>query len=473
MARKNAGIVMSNLRRYLGFWPFLAGVIALFAAPCSAMAEGKGADAQSVVAVVSLKTPQTLAAEQGAIETSVARGLAAAGWKVLGLAETRRLIGDQKNLLECTGELCAIELAHALKTVYLVWAEVSPSKRKYTISLNLFDAAEAEKPMASERGEFAAKDVVPKMAAAAEFTGRRALAILAELAHPDLVPGGQGPVVAVVSAKLPPSVAGDRDGIESGLARGLELAGWQALSVSETMRRTAERKDLRDCASEICTLEVGRLTKARYLVRSSVKIGKGKYTVSLSLLDTENPSNPLAREDEECLDADPDCPPVAEKISHAARMLGRKGIKVVQESGASPGVAATATNPKNPALPPAASDLNVQAPASIIIPPVEEAHSRSRGLRIAGWAALGGGLALLGGSGVFFLYLDGKEHDCRNTATGNRCLQIYDGKPGGYILGGLGLASAAVGTYILLFPAKAHPTTVALTPHGILVGGEF
>jgi hypothetical protein len=275
---------------------------------------------------------------------------------------------------------------------------------------------------------------------------------------------------------MPPSVAGDREGIEAGLARGLELAGWDVLGVPKTMQLIADRKDLGDCASDICTLEIGRLTKAPYLVRAGVKLGKNKYTVSLTLLDTANPSKPLVREDEDCLDQDPACPPVAEKISHAARMLGRKGIKLMQESGVlstrTPAVA-TATAPTGPGPFPVATDPNGTSPSGVILPPLEETKTPTRGLSIAGWTAVGGGLALLATSGVFFLYLDGKENDCQTTPAGNRCFQLYNGKPGGYVFGGLGLVSAAVGAYILLGPGSAHPTKVALTPNGILLRGAF
>ena len=459
----------------MGFWPPCIWVLAALVAPRVATAGDQKGDTKPVVAIVSVKTPQALAAHRDAIESSVTQGLEAAGWKVLGLAETTRLVGDRETLLQCTGELCAIELAHATKTVYLMWAEVTASKRKYAFSLKLFDAADAEKPLASEHGEFAAKDVVAKMAVAAEFAGREAMAIVGELAHPDVVPGGKGPVVALVSVKLPPSVADDRDGIESGLARGLDLAGWQVLAVSETMRRLADRKDLWDCANEICTLEIGRLTKAPYLVRAGVKTGKNKYTVSLGLFDTANPSKPLARQDEECLDRDPDCPPVAEKISRAARMLGRKALKVVPLESAPqtpPGAVAPTTNSRKPAVPPAGGGPNASSPARMLLPGAGEVEPHSSALRIAGWAAIGAGIALLGGSAVFFLY-DGKKADCQNTAAGERCFQRYDNKTRAYISGGIGLASALVGGYIVLFTGRAHPTSVAFSSRGVFIGGGF
>ena len=471
MARKNAGTVMFSLRRSLGSWPFLFGVIAVLAAPCSAMAQGKKDDAKPVVAVVSVKTPPTFAGDRAAVETSVAKGLEAAGWKVLSLAETTRLVGDNKTLLQCSGEVCAVQLARVTKAYYMVWAEAIENRRKYTISLKLFDAANAGKPMAKERDECAAKELASKMALAAELAGREAIMILDELAHPDVVPGGKGPQVAVVSVKLPPAVIDDREGIESGLARGLELAGWEVLNISETTRMIGDRKDLRDCVSETCTAESARLTKVPYLVRAAVKMGKNKFTYNLSLFDAANPGKTLAREDQECVDLAPDCPPVANKIDQVARELGRKGIKlVVRDTGTQPApVAAAPTS----TIPPAAGDPNAPPPTNLIGPAADEASPpHSSALRIAGWAALGGGVALLGASAVFFLY-NGKQTDCQDTAAGNRCFKRYDGKPGGYILGGVGLASALVGGYILLFPASSHPTTVALTSRGFLVGGEF
>jgi len=162
---------------------------------------------------------------------------------------------------------------------------------------------------------------------------------------------------------------------------------------------------------------------------------------------------------------------VANKIDQVARELGRKGIKlVVRDTGTQPApVAAAPTN----TIPPAAGDPNAPPPTNLISPPADESSPpHSSALRIAGWAALGGGVALLGTSVAFFLY-DGKQTDCQDTAAGNRCFKRYDGKPSGYILGGVGLASALVGGYILLFPASSHPTTVALTSRGFLVGGEF
>jgi hypothetical protein len=471
MARKNAPIVMFSLRDFPGFWPLCFWVFATLGAPGMAAAgarEARRAEAKPVVAVVSVKTPPALDGDRAAIESSVTRGLESAGWKVIGLAETTRLVGKNKTLLGCEGELCAIELAHITKTVYLVWAEANAGKRKYNISLKLLDASDAGKPMTSEHGECSAREVAPKMELAAQLAGHEAITILEELAHPDEVPGGKGPAVALVSVKLPPSVADDRAGIESGLARGLDLAGWQVLRVSETMRLLADRKDLWDCASELCALEIGRLTKAPYLVRSSVKQGKGKYTVSLGLFDTANPGKPIAREEEECFDHDPDCPPVAEKIDRAARTLGRKGIKlVVQDSPTASTAVAHAANAIQPAVP-----AQVPPPTGIIVPPTDEPKPHSSATRIAGWAAFGGGIALLGGSAVFFIY-DGKEHDCQDTPAGRRCFQLYDNKTRAYVMGGIGLASALVGGYIILFSGSAHPTTVALSPRGIFVGGGF
>jgi hypothetical protein len=330
MARKNGGIVMFSLRRSLGSWPLLFGVIALFAAPCLAMAEGKKDDAKPGVAVVSVKTPVS-AGDRAIVESSVVKGLEAAGWKVLDLAETTRLVGDHKTLLKCTGEVCSVMLARATKAYYLVWADVSENNHKYTISLKLFDAANAARPMARADDECGANDLDRRMARAAEFTGREAILILDELAHPDVVPAGKEPAVAVVSIKMSPSADDDRDGIESGLTRGLELAGWDVLNVSRTTRTISERTDLRDCVSDACTGEIARLVQAPYLVRAGVKTGKDRrrYTISLSLFDAANPSKPLAREDAECVDLSPDCPPLANKVDHAARELGRKGIKLV------------------------------------------------------------------------------------------------------------------------------------------------
>jgi hypothetical protein len=93
-------------------------------------------------------------------------------------------------------------------------------------------------------------------------------------------------------------------------------------------------------------------------------------------------------------------------------------------------------------------------------------------LRIAGWVTIGVGAALLVGSVIEFGY-DGKTTDCKNTSAGERCFQRYDNKTRGYLLGGAGLASVLVGGYIVLFPGREHPTTVAFSPRGILVGGEF
>jgi hypothetical protein len=93
-------------------------------------------------------------------------------------------------------------------------------------------------------------------------------------------------------------------------------------------------------------------------------------------------------------------------------------------------------------------------------------------LRIAGWVTIGVGAALLVGSAVEFIY-DGKKADCQNTPAGERCFQRYDNKTRGYLLGGAGLASALIGGYIVLFPGRAYPTTVAFSSRGILVGGEF
>ena len=76
------------------------------------------------------------------------------------------------------------------------------------------------------------------------------------------------------------------------------------------------------------------------------------------------------------------------------------------------------------------------------------------------------------GSTIEFIY-DGKRTDCQNTAVGERCFQRYDNKTRGYVMGGVGLASALTGGYIVLFPGREHPTTVAVSPRGILVGGEF
>ena len=468
MARKNDAIVMSTLRRFLCSWLLCLGALAILVAPSSSEAADKKSDAKPSVAVVSVQIPPALVADRTAIEASVTKGLESAGWIVLDPGEISRRVGERTDLLQCTGEVCAIELARITKTVYQARAEVSGGKRKYAISLKILDAADGGKPMARERAECSTRDVASKLALAAEFAGREALTVLEELAHPDVVPGGKGPVVALVPVKLPPAAAEDRDGIEAGLARGLDLAGWQVLDVSETNRLTADRKDLSDCATELCTLEIGRLTKAPYVVRAAVKSGKTKYTVNLSLFDSANPSKPLVREDEECLEADPDCPLMARKVSLAARMLGRKAIKIVQENA--PPLASqpmpTIPNPSPPsvsAVPGASSRADLTS--------VEPASPNSS-VRIAGWVTLGVGAALLVGSTIEFIY-DGKRTDCQNTAVGERCFQRYDNKTRGYVMGGVGLASALTGGYIVLFPGREHPTTVAVSPRGILVGGEF
>lgn len=466
-ARKNAAIVMLSLRRFLGSWQLCVWAFAILVAPSLSTAAEKKNEPKPTVAVVSIQIPPALAADRTAIESSVTKGLDSAGWIVLDLAETARRVGERHDLLQCSGEVCAIEIARVAKTVYQVRAEVNGSKRKYAISLKILDAADGAKPMAREHAECSAKDVASKLALAAEFAGRDALAILDDLAHPDVVPGSKRPVVAVVSVKLPPSAYEDRDGIESGLARGLDLAGWQVLDVSETNRLIADRKDLWDCTSELCTLEIGRLTKAPYVVRAGVKTGKTRYTVNLSLFDSANPSKPMVREDEECLEADPDCPLMARKISLAARILGRKAIRIVQESAPQLAIPSTPTV-LNPSLPSAPVDpgANSRADMSQAEPPP---HSS---LRIAGWVTIGVGAALLVGSAVEFIY-DGKKADCQNTPAGERCFQRYDNKTRGYLLGGAGLASALIGGYIVLFPGRAYPTTVAFSSRGILVGGEF
>ncbi len=467
MARKNGAIVMSSLRRFLCSWPLSLWALGILVAPSPSEAADKKGDPKPSVAVVSVQIPPALVADRTAIEASVTKGLESAGWTVLDPGETARRVGERTDLLQCAGEVCAIELARITKTVYQARAEVSGGKRKYAISLKILDAADGGKPMAREHAECSTKDVASKLALAAEFAGREALTVLDELAHPDVVPGGKGPVVALAPMKLPSAAAEDREGIETGLARGLDLAGWQVLDVSETNRLTADRKDLADCTTDLCTLEIGRLTKAPYIVRGSVKTGKTKYTVSLTLFDSANPSKPLVREDEECIEADPNCPLMARKISHAARALGRKAINIVQ---ANPSPVANQSPPT--ALTPSPSSVpdGPGVPARTDVSPVEPPPYSS--LRVAGWITIGVGAALLVGSAVEFIY-DGKKTDCQDTPVGKRCFQRYDDKTRAYLLGGVGLASALIGGYIVLFPGRAHPTTVAFSSSGILVGGEF
>jgi hypothetical protein len=277
------------------------------------------------------------------------------------------------------------------------------------------------------------------------------------------------PVVAVVSLKMASSVGDDRSAIESGLARGLESAGWEVLGLAETSRLVGERKDLLLCASDTCSVEIARLTKASYLVRAVVTTGKKKYSINLTLFDSADASKPMAREDVECLAKDP-CPPVAPNMTTAARVLGRKALKIVEESAPPQVLAPTAVLP--PAAPPPGEGPGAVPPGAVVVPPTVESSRPSTALRIAGWTAVGAGGALLVTSTAFFMY-DGKETDCQSTATSQRCLKLYDGKTGGYLLGGIGLASAAVGAYILFFPARTRSTAVALTPRGIMVGGEF
>jgi hypothetical protein len=452
---------MHNLtRRFLVFLPLFSWAFALCAEPTAAWAEDK------VVAIVSVQTPPSLTANRAAIEASVAKGLREARWSVLGLADTTRLVGEDKPLLGCTGDECAVQLVHATKAHYLVWAEVVESKRQYAVNLRLFDGTRGTLAMASEYERFSsAQKVVTRMAYLAEVLGHEATEILDDLAHPDIVPDDEHHFVAVVSVKLPTSVQHAQDKAESAVGRGFELAGWDVANVFESTRAIAERNDLRDCTSDACMAEIGRITKAPYLVLAGLKMGKGKYTVSMSLFDAANASKPLAREEEDC--ADNDCPLMARKISYAARELGRKAIKLIPKSA--PLAVAPATNGARP-LPYAANPNERLPPDRIVLPPEEpKPHT---GLRIAGWSAIGGGLALIGDS-VFYFLGDGRKSDCQNTTAGERCFQRYDNKTRAYLLGGIGLASTLVGGYILLFPAREHHTTVALTSRGILVGGEF
>jgi hypothetical protein len=464
MARKNAATAMHNLtRRFLVFLPLFSWAFALCAVPTVAWAEEK------VVAIVSVQTPPSLAVNRAAIESSIAKGLREARWSVLGLADTTRLVGADKSLLSCTGDVCAVQLTRVTKAHYLVWAEVVEKKRKYAVSLKLFDGTRGALPMASEYVELSAREVVPLVASAAESLGIEAAEILKDLAYPDVVPGDEHPLAAVVSVRLPALFQHAQDKAESAVGRGLELAGWEVTNVFESTRAIEERTDLLDCASETCMNEIGRITRAPYLIFAGAKMGKGKYTVSLSLFDAANAGKPLAREEEECVDSDRDCLPVARKIFAAARELGRKAIKLIPKSAA---LAVTPTTNGTP----------LGMPPAVYPPPRPTADRRGllaeepkshTGLRIAGWSALGGGVALLGTSAVFFLYLDGKEHDCQNTTAGSRCFHLYNGKPGGYLFGGLGLVSAVAGAYILFGPGSTHPAKVALTLNGIVVGGEF
>jgi hypothetical protein len=454
---------MFNLmRRFLIFLPLFFVVGVLCAEPTAAWAEDK------VVAIVSVQTPPTLAADREAIEANVAKGLRAARWTVLDLADTTRLVGADKSLLNCTGDLCAVQIVRATKAHYLVWVEVTERKRQYAVSLKLFEGTKGALPMASEYGELSAKALVLQVASLATAVGREAAEIVEELAHPDGVPGENAPVVAVVSVKVPSGLQHSQDKMESGVGRGLELAGWVVTSVFESTRAVAERKDLRDCTSESCMAEISRLVGASYLVRAGVKIGKGKYTVSLSLFDATNATKPLASEDEEASNLDPDCPPVEKKISYAARELGRKAIKLVPKSAALAMAPATSGTPLG--VPPAAYPPPLPpADRSVLLAEEPKSHT---GLRIAGWTAVGAGAALLVDS-IYYFHEDRQGTDCHTTSIGDQCLKLYHNESRAYLIGGVGLASALVGGYILLFPAREHPTTVALTSRGILLGGRF
>jgi hypothetical protein len=281
------------------------------------------------------------------------------------------------------------------------------------------------------------------------------------------------PVAAVVSVKIPASVVQDRSAIESSVASGLESAGWQVLGLAGTTRLVGDRKDLLQCPSDTCAVEIARLTKAPFLVRAVVNATKRRYSVSLSIFDSLDASDPLAREDVECLAKDP-CPPVASNTAIAARILGRRAIKIVQETtpqqSSSSATAAAPASPLRRAAP--APDKSApRVPAALSTAPNTE-QPRSSVLPIVGWAALGSGVGLIAGS-VYYFVSDGKEAGCQTTDAGRRCFQLYDDKTRAYLLGGLGLAATLVGGYIVLFPTREHPTTVALTPRGILVGGKF
>jgi hypothetical protein len=452
---------MFNLtKRFLGFLPLLFVGVAL-CTPALARAEDR------VVAVVSIQTPPSLAAQRATIEANVAKGLREARWSVLDLADTTRLVGSDKALLGCTGEVCAVQLVRLTKAHFLVWADVTESKRQYAINVRFFDGTKGALPMASEYETFPSpKDVAPQIATLASAVGFEAAGILDDLAHADVVSDEGHPLVAVASVKLPPSLQHAQDKAESAVGRGLEMAGWDVASVFESTRAVEERKDLKDCVSAACMAEIGRITKAPYLVVASLVMGKKKYTVSVSLFDAANVGRPLVHEEQDCVDGDPGCPPLARKISFATRDAGRKALTMLSKGGGqSPPVAAANARP----IPSAGRNEQPGSDRISLAPGEAEPHT---GLKIAGWTLLGSGIALLGGSAILFAY-DGKKTNCEDTAVGQRCFQRYDNKTQGYITGGIGLVGALVGSYILLFPAREHATSVAVSPRGILVGGAF
>lgn len=129
---------------------------ALSLAPITAGVAKADAEGKPVVAIVAVDYTSSVlpvtAADRHQLTNPLAKGLASAGWQVIGFEETSRVLAtkDRAGLAKCQADMCMLDLSKATGAPFLVWAKAVEARGSLSLEVKLIDAADASHPLGRE-----------------------------------------------------------------------------------------------------------------------------------------------------------------------------------------------------------------------------------------------------------------------------------------------------------------------------------